>query len=71
MEQATVENRQGCLADPLVYVIDDDESIRHSVSNLLQSVGIEVLAFDSPDGFFGFSMPDVPSCLTLDVRCAG
>jgi hypothetical protein len=33
MEQATMENRQGVLSDPLVYVIDDDESIRHSLSD--------------------------------------
>ncbi len=71
MEQATMENRQGILAAPLVYVIDDDESIRHSLSNLLHSVGIEVLAFDSTDGFLGFSMPVVPSCLILDVRLRG
>jgi FixJ family two-component response regulator len=64
-------NRQGFLSDPMVYVIDDDESIRHSLSDLLHSVGIKVLAFESPDGFFGLSMPDVPSCLILDVRLRG
>jgi len=72
MKQATMmEQQQESLSGALVYVIDDDESIRSSLSDLLHSVGIEVRAFDSPDGFFDFSMPDVPSCLILDVRLRG
>jgi FixJ family two-component response regulator len=71
MKEATLEKDRRSLSDALVYVIDDDESIRNSLSGLLRSVGIDVRVFDSPDGFFGFTMPDVPSCLILDVRLRG
>ncbi len=59
------------LSDALVYVIDDDESIRTSLVTLLRSVGIPARAFESADGFLGSEMPDVPSCLILDIRLRG
>ncbi|WP_321937412.1 response regulator transcription factor [Paraburkholderia sp. J8-2] len=55
----------------LVYVIDDDESIRGALTSLLMSVGIEVRAFESADEFLAEKMPDVPSCLILDIRLRG
>jgi FixJ family two-component response regulator len=58
-------------ADSLVYVIDDDESIRGALTTLLMSVGIHVRAFESADDFLATEMPDVPSCLILDVRLRG
>lgn len=59
------------LSDSLVYVVDDDESIRGALTSLLTSVGIKVLAFESADDFLAAEMPDVPSCLILDVRLRG
>jgi FixJ family two-component response regulator len=57
--------------DSLVYVVDDDESIRGGLTSLLMSVGIHVRAFESADDFLAAEMPDVPSCLILDVRLRG
>lgn len=59
------------LPEALVYVVDDDASICSALSSLLRSEGIEVRTFDSPDGFLNAGMPDVPSCLILDVRLRG
>lgn len=55
----------------MVYVVDDDESMRDAVSNLLRSVGLSVETFGSAQEFLAFDMPDVPSCLILDVRLKG
>ncbi|MGF6933485.1 FixJ family two-component response regulator [Paraburkholderia sp. UCT70] len=55
----------------MVYVVDDDESMRDAVSNLLRSVGLNVETFGSAQEFLAFDMPDVPSCLVLDVRLKG
>lgn len=59
------------LPESLVYVIDDDESVRNALVTLLRSVGIAVRAFDSADSFLDAEMPDVPSCMILDVRLRG
>ncbi|PRY00196.1 response regulator transcription factor [Paraburkholderia sp. BL25I1N1] len=59
------------LPDSLVYVVDDDESIRGALTSLLMSVGIHARAFESADDFLAADMPDVPSCLILDVRLRG
>lgn len=59
------------LRDSIVYVVDDDESVRGSLTSLLMSVGIHVRAFESADEFLAAEMPDVPSCLILDVRLRG
>ena len=54
-----------------MYVVDDDESVRGALTSLLMSVGIHVQAFESADDFLAAEMPDVPSCLILDVRLRG
>jgi FixJ family two-component response regulator len=56
---------------PMVYVIDDDELMRHALSALMRSVGLSVEAFDSPNEFLAFPKVDGPSCLILDVRLRG
>jgi RNA polymerase sigma factor (sigma-70 family) len=58
-------------AQPLVFVVDDDPSIRSTLTFLLNSVGLKVESFDSADGFLQRKLPDVPSCLVLDVRLPG
>lgn len=55
----------------MVYVVDDDMSMREAVGMLLRSVGLQVELFASADEFLAFQMPDVPSCLILDVRLKG
>lgn len=55
----------------IVYVVDDDESMRDALSNLLRSVDLPVQAFASAREFLAFDRPDVPACLILDVRLKG
>jgi RNA polymerase sigma factor (sigma-70 family) len=56
---------------PVVFVVDDDPSVRSSLKFLLNTVGLQVESFGSADGFLRKSPPDVPSCLVLDVRLPG
>lgn len=55
----------------VVFVIDDDESVREAVTNLLESVHIEAYAFDSTEEFFRRGRPDKSCCLVLDVQLPG
>jgi FixJ family two-component response regulator len=55
----------------IVFVIDDDPSMRRSLESLLRSVGHEVRLYASALEFRQASRPDVPSCLVLDVRLPG
>ena len=55
----------------LIYVVDDDESMRRSVGGLVRSEGLTVQSFASAQEFLAFSRPDVPSCLVLDVQLPG
>src|SRR3984885_14735063 len=56
---------------PVVFVVDDDPSVRSSLKFLLSTVGLEVESFDSADSFLHTKPPDAPSCLLLDVRLPG
>ena len=56
---------------PVVFVIDDDPSMRAAVEDLVGSVGLQVRAFASPQAFLESSQPDAPGCLVLDVRLPG
>jgi FixJ family two-component response regulator len=56
---------------PIVYVVDDDEAMRNSLINLLESVGLRVESFESSLEFVASQKHDVPSCLILDVRLRG
>jgi FixJ family two-component response regulator len=58
-------------AQPVVYVVDDDPSIREALASLLHSVGLEVKVFNSTQAFLESPRPDVPGCLVLDVRLPG
>jgi FixJ family two-component response regulator len=53
---------------PVVYVIDDDLSIRAALRRLLLSVDLDAQLFSSSREFLTTKLPDVPSCLILDVR---
>ncbi|MBA1377153.1 response regulator transcription factor [Pseudomonas brassicacearum] len=55
----------------VVFVIDDDASIRNALSNLLRSVGIRVETFASTAEFLQWPRSDIASCLVLDVRLQG
>jgi RNA polymerase sigma factor (sigma-70 family) len=58
-------------SEPVVFVIDDDASVRDSLKNLLESVGLHTELFDSTQTFLDFHRPDLASCLVLDVRLPG
>jgi FixJ family two-component response regulator len=58
-------------ATPVVYVIDDDDSVRTALSSLIRSVGLQVDTFASASAFMSAKRPDAPSCLILDVRLPG
>lgn len=62
---------RGATNTAIVYVIDDDESMRFSLSALLRSIGLRVETFASPQAFLEFRKANVPSCLILDVRLRG
>jgi FixJ family two-component response regulator len=55
----------------VVFVIDDDASMRTSLSSLFRSVGLKVEVFDSAVDFLKVGRPDAASCLVLDVRLPG
>ncbi|MCP1974580.1 response regulator transcription factor [Bradyrhizobium elkanii] len=54
--------------DPIVFVVDDDASVRDALSNLFRSVGLRTATFGSAHEFLQRKPPDVPSCLILDIR---
>jgi FixJ family two-component response regulator len=55
----------------VVYVIDDDQSIRDALRSLLSTVGLDVHTFPSTREFLEAKRSDAPSCLVLDVRLPG
>ena len=59
------------MSNDMVFVIDDDESIRESLKSLMRSVGLGVETFASAQEFLQSERPDVPACLILDVRMPG
>ena len=57
--------------DAIVYVVDDDPSIRETLHGLIQSVGLRAKTFGSAQEFLSSQLPDAPACLVLDVRLPG
>jgi FixJ family two-component response regulator len=55
----------------VVYVIDDDESVRRSLARLLRSAGLNAETFASAQAFLERQLPDRTACLVLDVRLPG
>jgi FixJ family two-component response regulator len=57
--------------EPIVFVVDDDLSVRRSTERLLRAAGMEVQTFKSAREFLEISRPERPACLVLDVRMPG
>jgi FixJ family two-component response regulator len=57
--------------DPIVFVVDDDPSIRDALTSLIRSVGLGVETFGSAQAFLRHPRPDASGCLVLDVRLPG
>ena len=55
----------------IVFVVDDDASMRDAISRLLNAVGLTVQTFASARAFLNRRLPEVPGCLVLDVRLPG
>jgi RNA polymerase sigma factor (sigma-70 family) len=55
----------------IVFVVDDDPSVRRAIKRLVESVGLHVELFESATEFMNSSHPDVASCLVLDIRLPG
>jgi FixJ family two-component response regulator len=57
--------------EPIVFIVEDDASMRRGLSNLFQSVGLQVEVFGSASEMLKSKLRDVASCLVLDVRLPG
>src|SRR6476619_6348595 len=70
---ALVQWREGVMseADAMIFVVDDDASMREALQRLLRSVGLPVTTFASAREFLHHRGADVPGCLVLDVRLPG
>jgi len=66
-----MQKMQQAEAQPVVFVVDDDASVRGALSNLIRSVGLQAEVFTSTSEFLSGKRPNVPSCLILDVRLPG
>jgi len=59
------------LVGPIVFVVDDDASVREALSSLIRSIDLNVETFSSAREFLQHKRPEVPACLVLDVRLPG
>lgn len=57
--------------EPLVLIVDDDDSVREALSELIQSAGFQVACFASTRELLDAEVVDSPGCLVLDVRMPG
>jgi FixJ family two-component response regulator len=66
-------NRHGTVSEntPVVFVIDDNPSVREALDSLIRSVHLDVQSFGSTDEFLQFERPEAPGCIILDVRLPG
>ena len=55
----------------VVFVVDDDASVRDALRRLIRSVGLHVELFGSAQEFMAKQRPDAPACLVLDIRLPG
>jgi FixJ family two-component response regulator len=60
-----------CLAEPIVYVLDDDSRVRQSIAGLLSSRNYRVETFASAVKYLAFEKPNSPACMILDLKMPG
>ncbi len=58
-------------SQPVVFVVDDDPSVRRGLTNLFRSVDLRAEVFGSASEFLQSKLPDIASCLVLDIRLPG
>jgi FixJ family two-component response regulator len=56
---------------PFVFIVDDDRSVRDTLQDLIESIRLRAMVFESADEFLRSPLPDVESCLVLDIRLPG
>ncbi|EPY4491213.1 response regulator transcription factor [Klebsiella variicola] len=52
----------------IVYVVDDEDAVRQSVTGLLESAGLDAISFSSAEAFLQHRYADLPSCVILDMQ---
>jgi len=57
--------------ESIVFVVDDDPSVGCAIERLIGTVGLQVELFGSAQEFLARTLPNVPSCLVLDIRLPG
>jgi FixJ family two-component response regulator len=60
-----------CNKQPVVFIIDDDASMRDALTKLFRLVGLRAESFAGAADFLRTKRPDVPSCVVLDIRLPG
>jgi FixJ family two-component response regulator len=70
-ERSTSRRDVAGATKPVVFVIDDDAGMRGALRSLLESVGLRVEPFGSAPEFLQSTLPDIASCLVLDIRLPG
>ncbi len=58
-------------ADAVVFVVDDDSSIREAIKSLVSLLGLRVETFATAQEFLRYQRPDLPGCVVLDVELPG
>src|SRR5262245_34612183 len=70
-DRVSVAHPGSASEEPVVLVIDDDQSMREGIESLLRSVGLRVKTYNSTQSFLEAELPTTPSCLVLDIRMPG
>ena len=70
-ERAKSSHEPTSAQEPIVFVIDDDASMRRALTNLFRSIDLKVEVFGSTSEMLQSGLRDVASCLVLDVRLPG
>lgn len=56
---------------PVIYIVDDDESVRRAMKRLIRSIGMDVMVFSSAQEFLDFKYRKHNSCMIVDIRLEG
>lgn len=71
MPEASRPMGMGSTSDCVVLIVEDDASIRDAMRSLFRKEGLPVQVFESADALLQAELPDLPSCLVLDIRLPG
>ena len=70
-EAKTTGKTRAAISGPIVYIVDDDQSMREALADLFHSMKIEANAFETAQAFLDGADLDRPGCILLDVRLPG